>query len=608
MFNKKKELICQENLLEFRDHLYDYQKEAVDAVSMSVSNAKERMIGQIILPTGAGKTKIAEYVTAYLLNAIYDAENRPSVFGIACHRLVLADNLLTRIIGTLTESMLYNKLKFIVINSGSYEKFSTDFVKKYYPDQQARDVLKYEREIKVKDQAEAWIKQGYSVVFIMLYQSLDKVLRSNINFDFLFCDEAHTAVEKNIFPNMKSLVKTSSVTIHMTATPAFKSNGQDMSDEKTYGTVIYGKEPRELVVSKHIVPLNMVLLQTLDKNDEIKSRGQMFATPAAVIDAIQTAAISLFEKVKQNQMNAGTPEAEMKNGVLFGRISGNKHLGEILHPTTKAAKKFKDWRKANDVDLYLISAEKGGCIDYCDTAFFDETGKDKGQFLEKLMEIGKTRKNKAIILNIDMLSEGIDLPEINGVIICSAIENPAKLLQIIGRSVRRDDYDRRFIEDVSIKWNEFEKFRKPVSYVYVPTVVNDEAEMKGIVNILEKIYAAYGDINFTTTSIEYHDGTSKKINDNPDQNEELTNEEKATGKFGKLKHKLIEQSLMGLCKSAEYKHEYVTQSIAMIYQKAKKTGDSSPLQRLQMICKGDWSKEDALYNHIVEEAGEMLVV
>lgn len=610
MFNKKNQLISQDKLLQFRDHLYDFQKEAADTFIESINKAEKRMVGQLILPTGAGKAVIAEYLTSYLLNMIFEANGKSSIFGIACHRLVLSDNLLTRIVKTLTESMLYNKLKFVVVNSGSYEKFSTDFVNKYYPDKQCGDILKYERDLAdVKAYAEEQVANGYSVVFVMLYQSLKKVIDKKVNFDFLFCDEAHTAVEKNIFPNIKDLVQLSSVTIHMTATPAFRSNGQDMSDEEAYGLVIYGKEPRELVVSKHIVPLNMVLLQTLNKDGEIKSREQMFATPAAVIDTIQTAAISLFEKVKQNQIAAGTPETEMKNGVLFGRISGNKHLEEILHPTSKASKKFRDWRKTNEVDLYLISSDKGGCIDYCDTNLFDETGKDKGWFLERLMEIGKKRKNKAIILNIDMLSEGIDLPEINGVIICSAIENPAKLLQIIGRSVRRDNYDRKFIEDVSIEWDDFKKFRKPVSYVYIPTVVNDESEMKGIVNILEKIYAAYGDINFTTTIKEDHDGGKKPLVDNQNQLKKLSKDEKKTGLLEKLKHKLLEKALMGLCKSKEYKKEHVSQSIAMIYKKAKKTGDDTELRNLFTYVNGDWSKTDDLYNHLIEDDnGEVLVV
>jgi superfamily II DNA or RNA helicase len=227
------------------------------------------------------------------------------------------------------------------------------------------------------------------------------------------------------------------------------------------------------------------------------------------------------------------------------------------------------------------------------------------------MKIGKERKNPAIILNIDMLSEGIDLPEINGVIICRAIdENTTKLLQIVGRSVRRDDYDRQFVEDVSIKWNEYHKFRKPVSYVYIPTVVNSESEMEGVIKVLENIYDAYGDLNFTTTVVENSDGESKAVVKNGKQLNKLSEEEKQTGRISKLKHKLLEMSLMGLCKSDEVKYEIVSNAINALYERAKETGDTTQLKKLAEYSDGTLNFADRLnmYGHIVKDSKEEMVV
>lgn len=516
-FNWSNDLIHENVLTSMKSELYDYQKETVDSATSKVFESTDNYIGKIILPTGAGKTKAAEYLTAKFMNEIYKGYHRPSVCGVACHRLILANNLLERILNTLAEKIGLKNIDLVIVNSGNYDTFVKSYEEKYnilLPLINAKNFTK-----EGMDQLlQAAKRNGRHVFFVMLYHSLERIIDLDVHLDFVFCDEAHITVEKRHYENMKKFVKQCEVVLHMTATPTTNSTGKDMSDSDVYGDIIIEKQPRELVLSKHICPINLILLETFDKNGEIKTRNDIFTNTTEVINSIMHAADSLFAKVKQNQENAHIPEEEQKQGVLFVSVNGNKHLTEIIECNKKGqGKKFAAWREKNNVDLYVISSEKEGWIDYPGTdKIGDNTGLNKEKFLTELHKINKERKNKSIILFIDMLSEGVDLPDINGVLLLRSLDdNAAKIMQIIGRSVRRDDADRKLINDSSVKFDDYNKFKKPCAYVYLPTATYSQNESENIMDIMLKLYNAYGDIVFYMATRETMEGDIIKLIENP---------------------------------------------------------------------------------------------
>jgi hypothetical protein len=347
-------------------------------------------------------------------------------------------------------------------------------------------------------------------------EEVDKILNKDIKFDFVFCDEAHITVEPQFYSNLNEFVHKSNIVIHMTATPTTNNTGKDMNNEDIYGDLIVEKQPKTLAISKHICPIELILLDMLDSKNETVTRTELFTNTDWVIKSIMKGANSCFKKVENNQLNAGIRYENMKQGVFFVTVSGNRHLTEILEPKTMIGQKFAAWRENNDIDLYIISADKGGCIDYSDTHGVDEVGIDKETFLSKLNDINKTRHNKSIIINIDMLSEGVDLPDINAAMILRQWdENTAKLLQFIGRAVRRDDRDRNLILDDTIAYNDYNKFTKPCAYVYIPTAVFTKDENENIVRIMLKLYDNYGDIVFHMSKRETNDGETIKLIENP---------------------------------------------------------------------------------------------
>lgn len=539
-FNRHRSLISEDVLFALKSNLYDFQREAVDNAMNDIFDAPDKFKGQIILPTGAGKTKIAEYLTLKLMNEVHSAFNRPSVCGVACHRLILANNLLERIFDTLISTIHTTKINIIVVNSGDYSEFKSEFEKKYGIEIAIHNIKKFPNKEAMQNYLNAASANKQHVFFVMLYHSLERCIEYGINFDFVFCDEAHTTIEKQHYAKLEQFVNQSEVVLHMTATPSVNDTGKDMTNTDVYGDIIIEKHPRELVIGKHICPINLILQNSYDKNGEIKTRQELFSNSAAVINSIMTAGKSLFEKVEENQYKAGIATENMKQGVLFVSVTGNKHLTEMIECTSKAGQAFASWRANNDIDLYIISSEKDGWIDYPETIEVgDELGLSKEEFLKRLHGINKTRKNKSIIVFIDMLSEGVDLPDINGVLLLRQLDdNTAKIMQIIGRAVRRDDDDRKLINDDSVQFDDFDKFRKPCAYVYLPSVNFTKNESENIMNTMLKLYDAYGDIVFRMAIRENNDGNSNKLIENPDF---LT----------KIKHNTIEDNFSYNVKKAE---------------------------------------------------------
>ena len=98
-------------------------------------------------------------------------------------------------------------------------------------------------------------------------------------------------------------------------------------------------------------------------------------------------------------------------------------------------------------------------------------------FLDRLKEDGKNSGVSLIILHYDILSEGIDVPGITGIMPLRTL-GKAKFLQTFGRSARLDPEDRKRIETGEIVPDQLDEMIKPYAWVIVPTVVHEEADSK----------------------------------------------------------------------------------------------------------------------------------
>ena len=526
-----------------------------------MNNIEDEFKGQIIIPTGGGKTRIMEYLTGEFINTY----NEICSFGIFCHRIMLANNLLERIVCSAINKLKIKKLAIVTIHSGDLNKFAKNLHDKYnltvsgcgYNDLEPQ--IRFARfnnynDVGINAYVNACKDEGRHVMFIVLYHSMKKLVESNVNFDFAFYDEAHTTCSNKFLDDLILVEKHSNINLFFTATPTSDNPGYDMNCEDIYGKKIIELYPKNLIDGKYICPIKVIIqdLTTKGTSDVIKDIGSI----QSAIESIKNGYVSLDQKIKKDSK-------ENKKAILFVSVRGNRYLKEILNPQTKEGKSFKVWRKNNSVDLYITSSELKGEIEFFDKNDEENLhGLDKEDFIVELNKIDGSRK--AIVINIDQLSEGIDVPNMNGAMFLRGEGNdPAKFIQFIGRCVRRADEDRSLVLDKNVNWYDEDKFVKPYAYVYIAQSYLEDSVTKETLSVLDKLYASYGDIIFKGTYVEDLEGANKQIIDNPtgkDKNKDV----KAINEFENLTS--YKEKIKDILKGNHMNSNEKTQYIDLIFK------------------------------------------
>jgi hypothetical protein len=122
----------------------------------------------------------------------------------------------------------------------------------------------------------------------------------------------------------------------------------------------------------------------------------------------------------------------------------------------------------------------------------DEPIQGKTRFLKKLQELNGNEQ--AIILHYDILSEGIDVPGITGVMFLSKeLPGKPKILQTIGRSTRLLKEDRESVRSGKIAKNDYDKMIKPNCAVILPIMsVEMDQSAKTIAKLLIDLRDSFG--------------------------------------------------------------------------------------------------------------------
>ena len=200
--------------------------------------------GQVIVPTGGGKTLIAIQDAIRRLNGVTD----PTLVVVA-PRILLAEQLSSEFLEVIREK--YHHIQVMHVHSGETKHFSTTKV----------------------DMIQKWMNfcWGNKIIFTT-YHSLHRLVEADVVVDTIYFDEAHNSVQKNFFPSVKHFSKYAKRSYFFTATPKhsltpFKAG---MNDSKVYGNVICQVPAPKLVDEGYILPPKVEVYQTrLMRKDEI---------------------------------------------------------------------------------------------------------------------------------------------------------------------------------------------------------------------------------------------------------------------------------------------------------------------------------------------------
>jgi hypothetical protein len=199
------------NLINLRPH----QSQALNVM-------QENKLGQIIVPTGGGKTYIM------IQDCIRNLNNNVTV--IVAPRILLAQQLCDDFLSQ--------------IDGESVSTFHTHSGRTLYESSTKPDEI-YD-----------WVSntKGSKLIFTT-YHSLSKIVESDINIDTIYFDEAHNGTARSFFVSVNEVSRFASRCYYFTATPKISyKHDRGMNNDKVWGKILLDVDARDLINGGAILP------------------------------------------------------------------------------------------------------------------------------------------------------------------------------------------------------------------------------------------------------------------------------------------------------------------------------------------------------------------
>jgi hypothetical protein len=322
---------------------------------------------------------------------------------------------------------------------------------------------------------------------------LDKLVR--INSDITICDEAHNLEgSPKVGSNKANLIDSFDAAriswercYLFTATPRIgkkTTNGSkigilfDSSDDDTvpelytdtvgrFGKVLYELTPRSAIDLCEILPPRLHIIERVGAHSDINFKSNEWMLADSICSAF-TKHDDIVNKDSEGLLNA-------KILVTCSGIDAIKQI--VKNP------RLIDYCKANDIMCCAI------CSDYC---MWNNLQVDRQTFMNNLsaLDLPSADKQKVILFHVRILTEGIDIPTLTGVML-SNDKTATSFTQLVGRCARLFAMDRRELYNGNIKISDArKKFIKKYAWIIVPDFVKT-VDVQFVEKLIAKIYMVY---------------------------------------------------------------------------------------------------------------------
>jgi len=236
------------------------------------------------------------------------------------------------------------------------------------------------------------------VIIFTTYHSLHRIVESGIDIDTIYFDEAHNSVQRHFFKSTDVLSKKADRAFFFTATrkTSAVTHKPGMNWVDTYGEVIARVSAPELVDGGYILPPKVKVIE-MDKH------------PAKSI----------------------TPNIDSENILSAIDDMGLKKI-LVCVKTTKQLMQLMQTDFAYELDQryynYLYITSKTGAV-------INGKKVSREKFFETLNKWGKDPEKEFVVLHRSILSEGINVSELEGVVFMRNMD-AIEMTQTIGRVIR----------------------------------------------------------------------------------------------------------------------------------------------------------------------------
>ena len=414
--------------------IYRYEKKTprlhdYEAMYAAIANPK----GIIWLPTGTGKSYIQMLIMMDDMRRNARLAGTIPVYVIISPRILLASQLFKETKKTMKEEGF--DCQYLIVHSGTVS--DTREIKDAKSDDKIpyRDICCTTSSIVIRQQYERALRENVPLIISCTYDSAVRISQAGIPVTITHCDEAHTLLAPDFQYICNDFVSARKYFYTATLKETFSEEGIGMNNVARFGPIIFERTPLQMICAgiilrprMHIV--DMVLDPTINPTD---------------IDIDTNAVISAFE-AHRNIVKIGAK--------MLVSTSGTERLDEITrHPRMVAL------RESGVTIMDITSVHKPRI-----------NGKkmSRDKFLEHMRSMPKDAE--AIILHVRILTEGIDVPGITGVMIMnmSSDSSLSVFLQTLGRATRLELEDGWKLRNNLMSPHDLDNFNKPYAYVIIP--------------------------------------------------------------------------------------------------------------------------------------------
>ncbi len=342
--------------------------------------------GQVIVPTGGGKTMCMITDTKNCLDSI----NNGTTTVVVAPRILLAEQLCSEFMEVIDPNNSDPYLHVMHVHSGETRYTSTT------------------KADKIHLYAGCARSMGENVIIFTTYNSLHRIMEADIEVNTIYFDEAHNSVKRNFFPPTEFFSYEADRCYFFTATrkTSITINKPGMNDEAVYGQIIARVSAPELVEGGYIIPPRIqAKMFDIHKNSRMISCETDSENVMDTIDETDTKKILVCVKTSRQLIN------------LMAHTDFAKDLG------------------VRGYSCLYITSKTGAVID----------GKkvNREVFFETLNAWGRDPEKKFVVLHRSILSEGINVSELETVIFLRNM-NVIEMTQTIGRVLRTGNESKTF--------------------------------------------------------------------------------------------------------------------------------------------------------------------
>ncbi len=358
-------------MIELRKH----QENAIDVM-------REYNKGQIIVPTGGGKTMIAITDVVHRLKTVWewDADSQqfvePKVIVVVAPRILLAQQLSSNFLEFVTNAAVLH------VHSGETHHDSTT-----------------DSEVIREWNTSHWKENR---IIFTTYHSLHRVQEADIDVDTIYFDEAHNSVQRHFVSAAEYYSIYAKRCYFFTATPkhSLTPHKIGMNDEDIYGKVLINVPAPKLVQEGVILP------------------------PKVIVKEIDVVDDSRFQWERDCDHLLSTIDETNVDKVLVC-VRRTKQIVDLVSQT-----EYVNELKYRGYSLMYITSKHG--------AFIDGDKVDREKFFTILNEWGRDKEKKFIVMHHSILSEGINVKGLEAALFLRNMDYIG-ISQTIGRVIRTSE-------------------------------------------------------------------------------------------------------------------------------------------------------------------------